>query len=80
MSHRKNYRVIVPPRQSVPKRLLFRRTILAVKSTTDRSTASAVQDELSAHEEVYFADDCSIEHSTGDYNLFTYETLSLEVG
>lgn len=54
MSHRKTYRVIVPPKQSVPKRLPLRRTILPVKTTTEPNTGSAVHDKLLAHEEVTF--------------------------
>lgn len=79
MSHGETYRVMVPPRPLVPKRLLFGRKILPGESTTDPTTASAVHDELLAHEEVYFSDDGSIEPSTDDYASATTETLSHEL-
>lgn len=50
-----------------------------VESTTDRSTASAVHDELLAHEEVYMADDRRKKPSTCDYGPETTEILPREV-
>lgn len=79
MSHRENYSVLVPLRQFVPKRFSLPRKTLPLESTTDPTTWSVVHDELSAHEEVYLADDRSIEPSTSDYVTVTTETLSHEV-
>lgn len=68
------------PRQSTPKRLPFRRSILPIESTPKPNTPCAVHYELLAHEEVYLAYDGSMEPSSREYARVTTETLSHKVG
>lgn len=66
MSDWETYRVMMPPRKSVPKRLLFRKTVRRFESTTHPNTASAVHDDLVDHEAFYIGDNSSMEPSTGE--------------